>query len=192
MDFITGLPKSGPQQHYTILVIVDSLTKMAHYIPMHESVTLEGTAHLSCDNIFRLQGLPDSLVSDRGTQFTTGFSSALSKLVGITQNLSTSFHPQTDGWTQRVNAILEQYLRGNINYQQDAWTEILTIAEFAYNNTVSATTGITPFFALYGQHPQWIIKQNPATKTPTPAVLEEWGDQLDNLNTYQKSEMVHA
>ena len=66
------------------------------------------------------------------------------------------------------------------------------MAEFAYNNTVSATTGITPFFALYGQHPQWIIKQNPATKTPTPAVLEEWGNQLDNLNTYQKSEMVHA
>ena len=160
MNFITGQPKSGPQQHYTILVIVDSLTKMAHYIPMHESVTLEGTAHLSCDNIFRLQGLPDSLVSDRGTQ--------------------------------RVNAILEQYLRGNINYQQDAWTEILTMTKFAYNNTVSATTGITPFFALYGQHPQWIIKQNPATKTPTPAVLEEWGNQLDNLNTYQKSEMVHA
>ena len=66
------------------------------------------------------------------------------------------------------------------------------MAEFAYNNTVSATTGITPFFALYGQHPRWIIKQNPATKTPTPAILEEWANQLENLNTYLKSEMVYA
>ena len=66
------------------------------------------------------------------------------------------------------------------------------MAEFAYNNTVSATTGITPFFALYGQHPRWIIKQYPTTKAPTPAVFEEWANQLENLNTYLKSEMVYA
>ena len=160
MYLITGLPKSGPQQDDAILVIVDRLTKMAHYIPTHESVTSEGTARLYFDNIFRLHGLPYYLVSDRGTQFTAGCSRALCKLVGITQNLSTSFHPQTDCQTERVNAILQQYLRGYINYQQDNWTEILTMAEFAYNNTVLATTGITPFFALYGQHPRWIIKQN--------------------------------
>ena len=152
MDFITGLPKSRPQQHDAILAIVDRLTKMAHYIPTHETVTSEGAARLYFDNIFRLHGLPNSLVSDRGTQFTSSFSRSLCKLVGITQNLSTSFYPQTDSQTERVNAILEQYLQGYINYQQDNWTEILTMAEFAYNNTVSATTGITPFFALYGQH----------------------------------------
>ena len=162
MDFITGLPKSRPQQYDAILVIVDHLTKMAHYIPTHESVTSEGTARLYFDNILRLHGLPDSLVSACGTQFTAGFSRALGKVVGITQNLSTSFHPQTDGQIERVNAILE-YLRGYINYQQDNWTQILTMAEFAYNNTVLAPTGITPFFALYGQHPRWIIKYNPAT-----------------------------
>ena len=66
------------------------------------------------------------------------------------------------------------------------------MAEFAYNNTVSATTGITPFFALYGQHPRWIIKQNPTTKAPIPAALEEWANQLENLNTYLNSEMVYA
>ena len=192
IDFITGLPKSGPQQHDAILVIVDHLTKMAHYIPTHESVTSEGTACLYFDNIFRLHGLPDSLVSDCGTQFTPGFSRTLCKLVGIMQNLCTSFHPQTDGQTERVNAILEQYLQGYINYQQDNWTEIFTMAEFAYNNSVSATTSITPFFALHGQHPKWIIKQNPTTKAPTQAVLEEWANQLENLNTYLKSEMAYA
>ena len=173
MDFITGLPKSGTQQHDAILVTVDRLTKMAHYIPTHKSITSEGTARLNFDNIFRLHGLPNSLVSNRGTQFTSGFSRALCKLVGITQDLSTSFHPQTAGQTERVNAILEKYLRGYINYQQDNWTEILTMAEFAYNTTVSVTMGIMPFFALYGQHSRWIIKQNPPTKAPTPAVLEE-------------------
>ena len=192
MGFITGLPKSGPQQPDTMLVIVNLLTKMAHYISTHESVTSNITACLYFDNIFRLHGLPDSLVSDRSTQFTAGFSRALYKLVGITQNLSTSFYRQTDSQTEKVNTILEQYLRGYIYYQQDNWTEILTMAEFAYNNTVSATTGITPFFALYGQHPRWIIKQNPATKTPTPAILQEWANQLENLNTYLISEMIYA
>ena len=66
------------------------------------------------------------------------------------------------------------------------------MAECAYNNTFSATTGITPFFGLYGQHPRWINKQNPTTKVPTPAILEEWANQLENLNTYLKSEMVYA
>ena len=66
------------------------------------------------------------------------------------------------------------------------------MAEFAYNNTVSATTGITPFFALYGQHSRWIIKQNPTTKAPSPAALEEWANQVENLNIYLKSEMVYA
>ena len=192
MDFITGLPKSGPPQHDAILVILDHLTKMAHYIPTHESITSEGTARLYFDNIFWLHGLPDSLVSNRGMQFTSGFSRALCKLVGITQNVFTSFHLQTNGQTERVNTILDQYLRGYINYQQDNWTEILPMAEFAYNNTLLATTGITPFFALYGQHPWWIIKQNPATNAPTPAVLKQWANQFENLNTYLTSEMVNA
>ena len=70
--------------------------------------------------------------------------------------------------------------------------EILMMAEFAYNNNISATTSITPFFALYGQHPRWIIKQNPTTKTPTLAVLDEWANQLEKLNIYLKSVMVYG
>lgn len=93
-----------------------------------------------------LHGLPDLIFADRGTQFTSGFSRSLCKLVGITQNLSTAFHPETDSQTERVNGVLEQYLHGYINYQQDNWVEILTMAEFVYNKTISATTGITPLF----------------------------------------------
>ena len=157
MDFITGLPKSKPSYSETrfnvIFVVVDRLTKMANYIPTRKDTNSEQVARLYFDNIFRLHALPDSIISDRGTQFTSVFPRTLCKLVGITLKLPTRFHPQTDGQTERVNAILEQYLRGYINYQSDNWCELLTIAEFAYNNTISATTGITLFFALYRQHP---------------------------------------
>ena len=70
--------------------------------------------------------------------------------------------------------------------------EILTMAEFAYNNTIPATNGIIPFFALYEQHPRWIIKQTPVTKIATPTILQEWASQLDNLNSNLKSEMAYA
>ena len=122
---------------------------MTHYIPTHEMVTSEQVARLHLDNIFRLHGLPDSIISDRGTQFISVFACNLCKLGLINQNLSSSFHPQTDGKTKRVNAILE---RGYINYQQDNWTKFLTMSEFTYNNTILATAGMTSFFALYGQH----------------------------------------
>ena len=101
MDFITGLPKSGNRPSAanpaasddTILVVVDRLIQMAYYIPTHEGVTSEEVPRLYLDYVFRIYGLPDSIVSDRGTQFTSGFSRALGKLMGISQNLSTSFHP---------------------------------------------------------------------------------------------------
>ena len=107
MDFITDLPESGPNKFNSILVVVDHLTKMTHYIPTHETVTSEQVARLYLYNIFRLHGLSASIVSDRGTQFTSGFSRALCKLVAISQILSTGFHPYTDGQTKRVNAILK-------------------------------------------------------------------------------------
>ncbi len=93
MDFITGLPESGLNKYNSILVVVDRLTKMAHYIPTHETITSEGVARLYLDHVFRLHDLPDSIISDRDTQFTSGFSRALYKLIGTSQNLSTSFHP---------------------------------------------------------------------------------------------------
>ena len=90
-------------------------------------------------------------------KFISEFTKALCALMGMKQNLSTSFHPQTDGLTERVNALVEQYLRGYYNYQQDNWTELLTMAEFSYNNTLSSSTGITPFYAIYGKHPRYLI-----------------------------------
>ena len=115
MDLITRLPESNGFN--ALFVVVDQLSKMVHYIPTRNDVNSRGIARLFFDVIFRLHGLPDSIVLDRGTQFTSDFSRALYELLDIKQNLSTSFHPQTDGQTERVNAIVEQYLRGYCNYQ---------------------------------------------------------------------------
>jgi transposase InsO family protein len=188
MDFIVGLPESSGFD--AVLVVVDRLTKMAHFLPTTGTVDSEGTAALYRDGIFRLNGLPSDLVSDRGATFTSEFSRSLCRLTGITQNLSTAFHPQTDGQTERVNSILEQYLRGYCNYQQYNWAELLSMAEFSYNNKVSATTGVTPFFANYHYHPRYEIYAN--KNKATPQALIDYSDRLTSLEKYLRSEIAYA
>ena len=155
---------------------------MAHYIPTTEEVTSEQVARLFFDKIFKHHGIPDSLVSDHGTQFMSRFFKALCALIGMDQKLSTSFHLQTDGQTERINAVLEQYLWGYVNSQQSNWVELWTMTEFSYNNTISATTGIMLFFALYGQHPRYVIKPRQNQKLQEPSPLKEWADELTKLN----------
>lgn len=152
MDFITGLPLSNGYD--MILVVVDRLSKMAHFVPCLSTLDSAGFAKLFVTNIYKLHGLPLDIVSDRGSIFTSGFSKALAELLGIKQNLSTAFHPQTDGQTERINAILEQYLRAYTNYKQDNWVELLPLAEFCYNDSLSSATEMSPFFANYGYHPR--------------------------------------
>ena len=105
MDFITGLPTSDGFN--AIWVVVDRLSKMAHYIPCKTDLDAEGLARLFIDNIFRLHGLPTSIVSDRGSVFTSKFWKWVALQLQIKRDLSTAFHPQTDGQTERINAILE-------------------------------------------------------------------------------------
>uniref|UniRef100_A0A803TJH7 Integrase catalytic domain-containing protein n=1 Tax=Anolis carolinensis TaxID=28377 RepID=A0A803TJH7_ANOCA len=129
-DFITDLPPSCG--FTTILVVVDLFTKLAHFIPCEGLPTAKETADLFLQHVFRLHGLPKSLVTDRGSQFTSRFWKALQKLLGIDSRLSSAHHPQTDGQTERTNATLEQYLRCYVNYQQDNWASLLPLSEFAY------------------------------------------------------------
>jgi transposase InsO family protein len=126
------LPKSGGAD--AILVVVDRLSKMAHFIPTNETITAKDLAKIYFDNIFKIHGLPADITSDRGSLFTSHFWEGLCACLNTKQNLSTAFHPQTDGQTERVNGILEQYLRAYCNYQQDNWRDLLTMAEFSYNN----------------------------------------------------------
>jgi len=119
MDLIVGLPKSDG---YTkISVIVDRFSKMAHFIPLRTEEHIPEFALTFVKEIWRLHGLPESIVSDRDTRFTSKFWTSLMQLLQVKLNLSTAFHPESDGQTERVNQTLEQYLRSYCSYQQDDW-----------------------------------------------------------------------
>jgi transposase InsO family protein len=156
MDFITYLPTVKAKN--SILVVVDRLTKMAHFTPCSKSITAKETAQLILDGIVQLHGLPEEIVFDRGPQFASKFWRRLFELLKVDIRLSSAFHPETNGQTERTNQTLEQYLRCIVNYQQDDWLDLLSQVEFAYNNTTHASTGINPFFANYDFHPKFSLE----------------------------------
>jgi len=167
MDFIIGLPASC--NFTAILVVVDRLTKMGHFIPTTNEVDAAETALLFVQNVFKLHGLPDEIITDRGSIFTSRFWSRLMELLDIKSKLSTAYHPQTDGQTERVNQTLEQYLRTYCNYQQDDWSNLLPLAEFCYNNSTHATTGKTPFYANLGYNPEFTVTITDDAHSKVPA-----------------------
>jgi len=120
-DFITKLPLA--QGYDSILVVVDQLTKIVHFIPTTEKTSAERLVRLFRDNVWKLHGLPESIISDRGPQFVAGILRELNRILGIESKLSMAFHPQTDGQTEKVNQELEQYLRMFIDHRQEQWPE---------------------------------------------------------------------
>jgi len=116
-DFITKLPLA--QGYNTILVVCDHFSKMAHFIATTEKMSAEGLAKLFRDHIWKLHGLPESIISDRGVQFVAGMMKELNNLLRIQTKLSTAYHPQTDGQMERINQELEQYLRVFIDHRQE-------------------------------------------------------------------------
>jgi len=151
-DSITKLPLA--QGYDAILVVVDWLTKMVHFIPTTEKTMVEGLAKLFRDNVWKLHGLSKSIISDRGPQFAAGLMRELNRMLGIESKMSTAFHSQTDSQTERVNQELEQYLRMFIDHRQEQWPDWLGTAEFAYNNKVHSSTKTLPLKANYGQDPR--------------------------------------
>ena len=151
IDLIGELPES--KGFNAICVIVDRFSKQIHALPTNMELTSEGLARIYRDQVFRLHGIPRKIISDRGPQFESNFMHDLYRLLGITGNPSTAYHPQTDGQTERINQEIEQYLRAYINHRQSDWAEWLAIAEFSYNDKVQSSTGYSPFFVNYGLHP---------------------------------------
>ncbi len=156
MDFITGLPPSLRRGNVydTILVVVDRYTKMACYIATTKDIDAPGLADLIFERIISQYGIPNGIVSDRGSVFTSAFWSEICFYTKVKRRLSTAFHPQTDGQTERQNQTLEHYLRVYATEEQDNWARLLPFAEFTYNNSVQATTKCSPFYALYGYNPE--------------------------------------
>ena len=152
VDFITGLTPIK-QGHDAILVCVDKLSKMAHFIATITTVTAEETTRLFIDHIYEHHGFHLKLVNDRDTRFTSRFWIALCHILGTRQAMSTDFHPQSNGQTERINRILEDMFRHYIGPVQDDWDMYLPLVEFIYNNAWQESIKTTPFMWNYGQHP---------------------------------------
>lgn len=154
MDFITDLPQSQnwtKKEFYdTILVVVDRLTKFAYFLPFLKTATAEQLAQLLVERVFSNHGTPEEIISDRDKLFLSNFWKTTMLLLQIKNKMSTSFHPQTDGQTERTNQTLEQYLRSFLNYQQNNWALLLPVAQFTYNTSTSASTHNTPYQANFG------------------------------------------
>ncbi|KAL0559359.1 hypothetical protein IC582_003968 [Cucumis melo] len=150
MDFLFGLPRTS-SGHDGIWVIVDRLTKTTRFIPIKMTSTLDQLARLYVDKIVSQYGVPVSIVSDRDPRFTSKFWPSLQKAMGTGLNFSTSFHPQTDGQSERTIQTLEDMLRACVLQLKGSWNTHLPLMEFAYNNNYQSSIGMTPYEALYGR-----------------------------------------
>ena len=152
MDFMGPLPRSLGNDY--LLVIIDQLTSQVHLVPTTMRVTAKEVAWLFFKEVMRLHGVPESIVSDHNTKFTSMFWCELHRLMGTKLLMSTAFHPQMDGATERANHSIGQILRMIINDDQKNWADKCQMVEFALNSSVSATTGFTPFELKQGYMPQ--------------------------------------
>ena len=150
MDFVSGFPFTQ-RNHDAIWVIVDRLTKSAHFLPIRLDYSMDRLADLYVNEIVRLHGIPVSIVSDRDPRFTSRFWKELQSTFGTILNFSTAFHPQTDGQYERVIQVLEDMLRGYVLDFLGNWDRYIPLMEFAYNNSYQSCIGMAPYEALYGR-----------------------------------------
>ena len=149
MDFVYKLPRTL-NGYDGVWVIVDRLTKSAHFIPVREKFSLRRLAELFVSKIVKYHGVPVSIISDRDPRFTSMFWTAFQEALGTKLLYSTAYHPQTDGQSERTIQTLEDMLRSSVLQFGDAWHLRLDLMEFAYNNSYHSSIGMSPFEALYG------------------------------------------
>ena len=189
MDFITGFPRST-KQNDVIMVVVEKLSKSAHFVPIKSTCKATDIANIFMKEIFRLHGMPREIVSDRDTKFSSRFWKSL--MVGFETKLllCTSYCPQTDGQIERVNQILEYMLRMHVMQQPKKWEDYLPLVEFAYNNGYQKFLKMSPFEALYGSQCKIPIRWSNLVDRLTirPDILKEMEQKMvqiqQNLKNY--------
>ena len=178
-DLITGLPPC--RGFNAIWNGNDKRTKMVHIQETTDTLTSEGLHKIYLSRVYRPHGAPDKWITDRGPQYSSKYTLETNRLLEIETALSTAYHPQTDGSSERLNQEIEQVLRTVVNHHQDDWVDWLPLVEFALNNRYHKGLGMTPFYANYGFHPQ--IGSLPLIDTPIPSVA----DFVEHIKEVQKT-----
>jgi hypothetical protein len=199
LDLITSLPRTKAGND-CIVVFVDKYSKMSHYAATVTNISAPKLARVFIDNVVRLHGLPSNLISDRDPRFTSSFWKSVWKQLGTSLSMSTAFHPESDGQTERQNRTLEESLRHYTAYHQDDWDEHLSILELAHNNSIQASTGFSPYFLNTGQHPRMPIEtslgKDIQTNEAATTLLESLYQTLDlahkNIETAQLNQAKYA
>lgn len=171
-----------------ILVVADRFTKMAHFIPIKKKDS-PTVAEAYLENVWKYHGYPEDVVSDRDATFTDQFFTDLYDYLGIKGNMSTAYHPQTDGQTERINQVIESYLHSYCNYEQNDWSFMLAMAEYASNNSNHSATKISPFYTHYRFEPQ--------TNWPTEVqfgnlALELYGHYMASVHSKLFKQLEHS
>jgi len=187
MDFIEKLPFSSGFD--TILVIVDRLSKQAIFIPTHDTITSAELACLFVIHVFSKYGVPSHVTSDRSSEFVSHFFCSLGTALDMRLHFTSGYHLEANGQAEWTNQTLEQYLCVYCNYQQDNWSELLPLAEFAYNNAPSATTSVSPFFANKGYHPNLSVYPE---RDIASSRVRDFVVDLDELQSTLKEEIAKA
>ena len=180
VDFITGLPVTA-KGNDAIMVVVDKFSKMLHLIPTIIAITAPEVADIFFNQIVKYHGVPTSIISDRDPRFTSLFWDRLWKRLGTKLAMSTAYHPRSDGQTERANRTLEQMLRSYVNARQNDWDQHLTALEIAYNNSKQSSTGFTPFYLNYGQHPSFPLSSSALMKLKDNGSNEQAEVMLERL-----------
>jgi hypothetical protein len=188
LDFIEGLPKSAAFN--CILVVVDKFSKYSHFVPLSHPFTALDVAEAYMQHIHRLHGLPQSLISDHDRIFTSTLWTTLFKLAGTQLRMSSSYHPQTDGQTERVNQCLETYLRCFVHACPSQWSQWFALAEYWYNTSFHSALGTTPFEVLYGHKPRYFGFT--ASSACQSEDLLDWLHEREQMQALIRSHLIRA
>lgn len=196
MDFIESLPKSDGKD--TILVVIDKYTKYAHLVSLQHPFTASQVAQKLLDQVIKLYGPPKVIISDRDKIFTSGFWSELFKIMGTATHLTSAYHPQSDGQSERLNQCVEMYLRCLVHDKPNSWSKWLPMAEWWYNTSHHSAINMTPYMALYGKPPPSVNyhqaekQQNPCLDLFLRQRAEMQGVLKENLKKAQERMVFYA
>ena len=171
-------------------MVIDKFSKCAHFLPLSHPFTALQVAQLYFNNVYKLHGLPTAIISDRDKMFTSTVWQELFKLSDTKLLMSSSYHPQTDGQTERLNQCLETFLRCLVNSCTNKWLDWLSLAEYWYNTTFHSALGRTPFEVLYGQSPRHLGITDMSACTSSD--LEHWLQERELLSKLIQQQLLRA